>query len=129
MHDEIAEKISMAEECLEEAKLLLSSEYYRGAASRAYYAMFHAAKAMLLAKNISPKRHVGVLRMLGVEFVNKGYLEETYAEAYKLAFDIRMDADYEGGLKLSKEMAEQVVHDAEEFLKKARIVIEQIASE
>ncbi|AIY89353.1 hypothetical protein GACE_0297 [Geoglobus acetivorans] len=91
--------------------------------------MFHAAKAMLLAKNISPKRHVGVLRMLGVEFVNKGYLEETYAEAYKLAFDIRMDADYEGGLKLSKEMAEQVVHDAEEFLKKARIVIEQIASE
>ncbi|WP_456369954.1 HEPN domain-containing protein [Geoglobus sp.] len=129
MHDEIAEQISMAEECLEEAKLLLSSEYYRGAASRAYYAMFHAAKAMLLAKNISPKRHVGVLRMLGVEFVNKGYLEETYAEAYKLAFDIRMDADYEGGLKLSKEMAEQVVHDAEEFLKKARIVIEQIASE
>ncbi len=128
MHDEIAEQISLAEECLEEAKLLLSGGYYRGAASRAYYAMFHAAKAMLLARDISPRRHAGVLRMLGVEFVNRGYLEETYAEAYKLAFDIRMDADYESGLKLSKEMAEQVVHDAEEFLKRAKIVIEQIAS-
>ncbi|MBE8540473.1 HEPN domain-containing protein [Geoglobus acetivorans] len=77
--------------------------------------MFHAAKAMLLTRDISPRRHAGVLRMPGIEFVNKDNLEETHAEAYKLAFDIRMDADYEGGLKLSKEMAEQVVHDAEEF--------------
>ncbi len=128
MHDEIAEQMSAAEECLEEAKLLLSSGFYKGAASRAYYAMFHAAKAMLLARDISPRRHAGVLRILGVEFVNRGYLEETHAEAYKLAFDVRMDADYEGGIKINADLAWQIVYDAAEFLKGAKIVIEQIAS-
>jgi len=118
--------MAMAEECLEEAKLLLSGGFYKGAASRAYYAMFHAAKAMLLAKNLSPKKHAGVLRMLGVEFVNKGYLEEAHAEAYKLAFDVRTDADYEGGIKVNADLAWQIVHNAEEFLKKAYEVLERL---
>ena len=54
----------------EEARLLLTSGFYRGAASRAYYSMFHAARALLAAKNIAPKKHAGVLRMLGLEFVS-----------------------------------------------------------
>ena len=72
MHDEVEEQLSLAEECLKEAKLLLTNGFYRGAASRAYYSMFHAAKALLALKNIAPKKHSGVLRMLGLEFVNKG---------------------------------------------------------
>jgi len=43
--------------------------------------MYHAAKALLLTRNIAPKRHSGVLQMLGLEFVNKGYLEEVHARA------------------------------------------------
>ena len=100
--DEIRDHITLAEECLEEAKNLLSNGFYRGAVSRAYYSMYHAAKALLLTKNVTPKKHTGVLRMLGLEFVNKGYLEEIYAEAYKYAFDIRQKADYGVELKRRK---------------------------
>jgi len=107
--DEIRDHITLAEECLEEAKNLLSNGFYRGAVSRAYYSMYHAAKALLLTKNVTPKKHTGVLRMLGLEFVNKGYLEEIYAEAYKYAFDIRQKADYGVEFKIEKEVAEEVV--------------------
>ncbi len=129
MREEISEQLSLAEECLEEAKLLLANGFYRGAASRAYYSMYHAAKALLAAKNVTPKKHAGVLRMLGLEFVNKGYLEDTYAEAYKLALDVRMSADYEGGADIDSELAEQLVGDAEEFIKKAYKVLEQLERE
>jgi len=65
LREEVEEQLALAEECLEEARLLLAKGFYRGAASRAYYSMFHAARALLAAKNIAPKKHSGVLRMLG----------------------------------------------------------------
>lgn len=35
-----------AKECLRDAKLLLAGESYRSAANRAYYAIFHAMRAV-----------------------------------------------------------------------------------
>jgi len=81
---EIEREFKIAEECLEEAKNLFSSGYYRGSVSRAYYSMYHAAKALLLTKNISPKTHAGVLRMLGLEFVNKNLLESSTARHFSM---------------------------------------------
>ena len=124
--DEIRDHITLAEECLEEAKNLLSNGFYRGVVSRAYYSMYHAAKALLLTKNVTPKKHTGVLRMLGLEFVNKGYLEEIYAEAYKYAFDIRQKADYGVEFKIEKEVAEEVVKNAEIFLQRIIKTIEEM---
>ena len=124
--DEIRDHITLAEECLEEAKNLLSNGFYRGAVSRAYYSMYHAAKALLLTKNVTPKKHTGVLRMLGLEFVNKGYLEEIYAEAYKYAFDIRQKADYGVEFKIEKEVTEEDVKNAEIFLQRIIKTIEEM---
>ena len=126
--EEIKDHLILAEECLEEAKNLLSSGFYRGAVSRAYYSMYHAAKALLLTRHIAPKKHAGVLRMLGLEFVNKGYLEEIYAEAYKFAFDIRQKADYGIEFKIEKETAEEVVKNAEIFLQRVIKAIEEFES-
>ncbi|RLI78193.1 HEPN domain-containing protein [Archaeoglobales archaeon] len=124
MHDEIEEQLSLAEECLEEAKLLLTNRFYRGAASRAYYSMFHAAKALLALKGIATKKHSGVLRMLGLEFVNKGFLEDKYIDAYKMAFDIRGGADYGENIEIGSEVAEDIIKGAEEFIGKVYELIE-----
>ena len=42
-----------AKESLDAAKLLHQSGYYGYAASRAYYAMFYVAAALLLAKGVA----------------------------------------------------------------------------
>ena len=79
----------------------------------------------LLSNILPPKKHAGVLRMLGLEFVNKGYLEEVYAEAYKYAFDIRQKADYGVEFKIEKEIAEEIVKNAELFLRRVVKAIEE----
>ena len=117
---EIEREFKIAEECLEEAKNLFSSGYYRGSVSRAYYSMYHAAKALLLTKNISPKTHAGVLRMLGLEFVNKNLLESTYSEVFQYAFTLRNEADYTPDTDISRERAEDVILSAESFLERIK---------
>ncbi|ALM75238.1 HEPN domain-containing protein [Thermococcus barophilus] len=123
--DEIEKHLAVAEESLNEAKILLEKSLYRGAISRAYYSMFHSARALLLTKNLSPRKHSGIVRMLGLEFVSKGYLEEVYAKAYKYAFDMRQKADYGVEFDISKEVAEELVENAELFLERVKRAIKE----
>ena len=46
-----------AKECLRDAKLLLAGESYRSAANRAYYAIFHAMRAVLALDGVDMKYH------------------------------------------------------------------------
>ena len=68
MHEKYIEN---AEEKLEAAKYLIKGRFYNDAASRAYYSMYHAAKALLLIRDVSPKTHKGVIQAFGLEFVKK----------------------------------------------------------
>jgi uncharacterized protein (UPF0332 family) len=124
--DEIEELLNLAEENLNEARILFENKMYKGAVSRAYYSMFHAAQALLLTKDITPKKHVGVLKTIGMEFVNKGLLDKTYSKYYKYAFDIRHKVDYEAKFKVSEELADELIEDAEEFLEKIKEILDNI---
>lgn len=101
---------------LSAAKMLFDEKYYDDAVSRAYYSMYFAAKAMLLTKDIAPKTHKGLIRMFGMEFINKGFIEKMYGEALSTAKEDREDADYSLICEITKEEAEFVVGDAEMFL-------------
>ncbi len=57
-----AELLKLAEESIGAAKLLLDNDYQGFAASRAYYAMFSAAEALLLSKGLSFSKHSAVKR-------------------------------------------------------------------
>lgn len=59
--ERVNEEFELAKEKLEAAKYLLKGKFYRDSASRAYYAMFHAAKSVLLLKGLEPKTHRGLL--------------------------------------------------------------------
>lgn len=61
-----------AYEKLEVAKNLLNDDYYSDAVSRAYYAMFFAARALLSEKNIFPKTHKGVISQFSLNFCERG---------------------------------------------------------
>jgi uncharacterized protein (UPF0332 family) len=51
-------------EALAEARALDRLSHYGGAISRAYYAAFHAARALLVEKGLQPKTHDGVRRLV-----------------------------------------------------------------
>jgi len=54
-----------ADKALLAAKFLLEKDLLEDSISRAYYAMFHAAQAILYTKGLKAKSHVGIKSLFG----------------------------------------------------------------
>jgi len=66
--------LAKADAALEQADLLLKAGHPDGAADRCYYAMFHAASALLASKGLQYTSHRAVLAAVGKELVQPGLL-------------------------------------------------------
>ena len=115
-----------AKEAAEEARALFRLALYRGACSRAYYAMFNAARALLLSKGHKredAKTHKTVLRLFSLEFVQTGAFDAELARTLRRAADARHMADYESGV--SQEEAAQIMAALEAFMSAAEAILAQ----
>ena len=104
-----------SERALGAAELLLQAGYYEDAISRAYYAVLHAAKAALLARDVIAESHNAVRRLFGKELVQQGVVEKEWAIILAQQQDERTLADYDVELTLPRELAEHRVDDAKRF--------------
>ena len=57
---------------MQDAKLLLASESYRSAAKRAYYAIFHAMRAVLALDGVDMKHHSGIISEFRKRYIKTG---------------------------------------------------------
>lgn len=99
------------------AKVLLDMGDADGACNRAYYAMFDAARAALLASGAADigKTHKGVLNAFSDRLVKNGPLQREMGRLLKHAEAFRYVADYEGDpVELSD--AQEMVEQAETFV-------------
>ena len=81
-----------AREAAEEARLLFRAQLFRGACSRAYYAMFNAARAMLTLRGYKAeavKTHKSVLRLFSLEFVKTGPFDAEIGQMLRRAAEAR----------------------------------------
>ena len=124
--DNIEYHVKEAENKLAAAKSLFENRFYKDSASRSYYSMYHAARALLLTKDISPKTHEGVIAKFGLEFVKKDIIEKYYSKARAKGKDVREIADYDVIAEITEEEAESVIEDAEKFLGRIKEAIREI---
>ena len=106
---------------LASAKLLLDAGDVEGACDRAYYAMFHAAKAGLigLASGVDPalaKTHSGLISSFSVNLVKTSVLPVEMGKSLNRAHEIRQIADYACD-EVSLEQARSLVEQADLFVK------------
>lgn len=116
------EMVQMAEEKLDAAKYLLKGEKYNSAISSAYYATFHAAKALLLEKDSQPRTHQGVSSELG-----KLYRDELSPETTRNFSQLqtrREEADYSTGKYFDRPDAEDSIKKAEEIIYKTKNILD-----
>ncbi|MBI1876874.1 MAG: HEPN domain-containing protein, partial [Chloroflexi bacterium] len=92
---EIKLYIERAYAALQQSKDILDLGYHDVATSRAYYAMFYAATALLLSQGISRSKHSGVHSAFGQHFIKPGLIEPEYGRMLTNAFNVRLDSDYE----------------------------------
>lgn len=109
-----------AHEKLEVAKSLFGTGFYSDAVSRAYYAMFYAARALLSAKNIYPKTHRGVISQFGLKFVKEGEFEKEIFDLFARAQEDREEADYGLLSETDDDEAKKIIEGAEKFLKECK---------
>jgi len=114
---EVDDLLRKAKRKLGAAKKLLELGEYEDAVSRAYYCIFHAAKAALACENLFPKSHEGTLREFGLRFVKERKLSRELGVIFSDAKSLRETADYASRPVLGLEDAEWVAGAAERFLK------------
>jgi len=124
-----AEQIGRADVCLHEAEVLRRAGLPYGSASRAYYAVFHAACALLLSKGLEPSTHRGVVSLIGEHFVKTGALSADLGRMVSRMQRDREDADYQVGSVFTDEQADEAVRSAERFIEAVRQMIAPAAAE
>ena len=96
----------------ESARKLLADEDYDGACDRSYYAMFNAARALLLLENAitlgETKSHASILRMFSETFVRPGLAPREFGRNFSTVQALRAKADY-AAVGASREDAEAAV--------------------
>lgn len=90
----IAAELARAEAALTSARILLAAGQLADAVSRAYYACFYAARALLLTEGVESKSHGGVDRLLQRDFVATGKLDAGLGRSFSALQKFRHDADY-----------------------------------
>ncbi|MBU0573885.1 MAG: HEPN domain-containing protein [Candidatus Margulisiibacteriota bacterium] len=112
----IKAQIEKAEEKLGAAKVLSGKEYFDDAVSRAYYAAFHAASAVLLSEDITVESHSALKTMFGLHFVNKGKLDKRFGRFLNELKDSRESGDYDVYTGFEKNDAEKAINESQEFV-------------
>ncbi len=115
-----AKLFAKAEAAIGAAESLLEGDHLEAGASRAYYAMFYTAEALLMERGLHFRRHGGVQSALGEHFVKTGDLDRKYHRWLLAAFSKRIVADYGVDADLSTRDVEEMVAQAREFLQIAR---------
>ena len=107
-----ADEIARGEAALAEADKLLSVDLFYGAASRAYYAVFHHARALCWAAGEAPRTHQGVTHLLRLHFIRTGKLPPDTDRRYTSLQAFREQADYSSSFTIDREGAAAAVADA-----------------
>jgi uncharacterized protein (UPF0332 family)/predicted nucleotidyltransferase len=83
-----------AREALVDGQAGLEQGRLRWAVNRAYYAMFHAATALLLAEGLAYSKHRGVIGALNRHYIRTNRFPLQLGRDLRHAFDARNRADY-----------------------------------
>ena len=109
-------ELERARDCLRSAEILAAAAQHSDAISRAYYAVFHAASALLASIGRSSRTHDGLRALIGEHFVRPGILDPAHGRALsRLAAD-RNDAEYNVAAVFRDEDVREALAHAAAFL-------------
>ncbi len=115
--------LQKADQAVVAARMLVDNQQFEGAANRAYYAMFNAARAALMSVGESTaKKHASIIAKFGLRFVRDGPLSPALGRAINDAQKLRIASDYGPG-QPDPDDVRSIVARAEEFVAAARAIV------
>ena len=126
--DEISANLERAEQSIRAAKQLALGGYSDFAASRAYYAAFYAATAILLHQGLELSKHSAVIATIHQLFVKTGKLDKEQGKSLNWLFELRAIGDYGVTAHVSRKDVDQAIDAAERFLAAIKSLLHKTAS-
>ncbi|MGO9308815.1 MAG: HEPN domain-containing protein [Spirochaetia bacterium] len=117
--DLIRAYLEKAEQKLAVARRLLASGDFDDSVSRAYYAAFHAVRALLLTAGQNPATHHGAVTLFNLFFIKTGKFERELGRFFTNLKDDRETADYELFANVDLALAETAIGEAVRLLEDA----------
>lgn len=124
MKEDVKRLLPRAEESINASQLLLDEQMPGFAVSRAYYAMFYCAEALLLEQQLAFSKHSAVIAAFGEHFAKTGKLNPEFHRYLRDAFDQRVVGDYDVLSEISEETARSTLANARKFLQATRYYLE-----
>ncbi|HOW36092.1 MAG TPA: HEPN domain-containing protein [Candidatus Omnitrophota bacterium] len=115
-------ELKTARDDLKTAENSFDDGSFKWATIQGYYAMFHAARALIYSKGYRERSHYCLIAAIKAFFVAKGLLDVNLIEALQTAKTLRENADYEN--EFSKEGARNLLDKAKELLGRANEILE-----
>jgi uncharacterized protein (UPF0332 family) len=121
----IAAEVRRGNETLESATILLAAGKHADAISRAYYAAFHYARALLLMLGEEARSHGGIDRLLQRDLVREGRLDPEVARLFVRLMTFRLEADYTSEFVFTAQAAREELDAAERFIAEAKRLLRE----
>lgn len=109
-------RLERAKQDLSDAEFNYKNRRYLNANNRAYYAIFHAIRAVLATKMIDFKRHKDVLAYFNQHFVKTEIFPRSISRKISQASKIREDSDYDDEFIPTDEETRAQIDTAKELI-------------
>ena len=105
-----ADELARGRAALAAAEYLLAADFFYDAASRAYSAVFHFARALVWATGDEPRSHQGVAHLLHLHYVRTGKLPPDTDRLYAQLQTFREKSDDTAEFVLDRDGATDAVN-------------------
>ena len=109
-------RLGQAKQCLVSAKALLAINDGRGAVNRAYYAVFHAIRSVLILEGKDFAKHSGVISYFRKEYIKTGVFTVDNSDTITDLFNSRSTSDYDDEFEFTDEEVRELIAEAERFV-------------
>lgn len=113
-------ELQKCDESLTVSGLSLEKGLYNSSVSSAYYAVLHAAKAVLLTRSIESFSHNGVISKFALNFVKEGIFDKRFSKLLGRLRKAREDGEYKTTITYTQEEAILRLEEAKEFVKEMK---------
>lgn len=120
--DLVLKELSAARSDLLDARESLGNERHKWSTIQAYYAMFHAARALVYSRGYRERSHYCLAVALRALFVEEGLLDAQMVRDFINAMNLREAADY--GSEFSETGAKAVIASAQRFVDRATTILD-----
>ena len=109
-------QMQRAQELLREVPVLIEVSAYNSAVNRAYYAAFHAMKALEAMEGFDSRKHSGAISHFRQCYIKTGVLPAELSKIIELLQIARGDSDYNVSVRFTSEEAAMQLDNAKRFV-------------